>query len=175
MSTHVDLFSVIGGFALCLKGSTRTIMYCEIDTRARDVLLKQMSLGNLQVAPIEHDVRKVCPPPCDVLTAGWPCIGFSACGKREGFANEHSALFGHVLRIVKCSNPSVVILENTPAVASVGSKDQSPWQILSWFLCGLEAYWASGKSEFQTPAVCREWAGDLVQEQERYEDGWRNV
>ena len=37
-----------------------------------------------------------------------------------------------------------------------------PWQILAWFLTGLERYWASGQVEFQAPAACREWAGGLV-------------
>ena len=41
-----------------------------------------------------------------------------------------------------------------------------PSQILAWFLCGLERYWAGGQVEFEVPAACREWAGELVQEQD---------
>ena len=41
-----------------------------------------------------------------------------------------------------------------------------PWQLLAWFLTGLERYWASGQVEFQVPSACREWAGELVQEQD---------
>ena len=40
------------------------------------------------------------------------------------------------------------------------------WQILAWFLEGLKRYWASGQVEFQAPPACREWAGDLVKEQD---------
>ena len=41
-----------------------------------------------------------------------------------------------------------------------------PWQILAWFLRGLERYWATGQVEFQAPPACREWAGALVQDQD---------
>ena len=42
----------------------------------------------------------------------------------------------------------------------------APAQILAWFLQGLERYWASGQVEFEVPAGCREWAGELVEEQD---------
>ena len=42
----------------------------------------------------------------------------------------------------------------------------SPWQVLAWLLMGLKRYWASGRTEFQAPASCREWAGSLVHAQE---------
>ena len=62
--------------------------------------------------------------------------------------------------------------------------------ILAWLAAGLERYWATGQVEFQPPASCREWAGDLVEDQdalrawatETYEVGveddfvtWKNV
>ena len=50
--------------------------------------------------------------------------------------------------------------------AKIERAEAEPWKVLAWFLEGLEQYWASGHVEFQAPAVCREWAGDLVQEQD---------
>ena len=44
--------------------------------------------------------------------------------------------------------------------------EAEPWKLLAWFLEGLEAYWATGKVEFQAPAACREWAGVLVDDQD---------
>ena len=44
--------------------------------------------------------------------------------------------------------------------------EAEPWKILAWFLAGLERYWASGHVEFQAPSSCRQWAGDLVKEQD---------
>ena len=41
-----------------------------------------------------------------------------------------------------------------------------PHQILAWLLMGLKRYWNSGQAEFQVPKACRQWAGDLVQEQD---------
>ena len=116
MLTHLDLFSGIGGFALALKGVVTTKAFCEIDPTAQEVLKTHIDRGVFPHAHIVDDVRRLTSYKCDVITAGWPCIGFSVCGSRKGFDNEQSALFSHVLRVVKASNPKVVILENTPDV-----------------------------------------------------------
>ena len=50
--------------------------------------------------------------------------------------------------------------------AKIEALEARPWAILAWFLQGLERYWASGYLEFQVPAVCQQWADDLVQEQD---------
>ena len=49
-----------------------------------------------------------------------------------------------------------------------GSKIEAlqPWHILAWLLQGLQRYWASGQVEFCPPPACREWAGDIVSEQD---------
>lgn len=119
MLTHLDLFTGIGGFSLALRDAVQTKMYCEICPLARVVLQRQMTEGHLRKAPIADDIRLLNPPKCDVITAGWPCTGFSLAGNGEGFAQADSALFSHVLRIVRSTLPVVVILENTPAAAGV--------------------------------------------------------
>ena len=50
--------------------------------------------------------------------------------------------------------------------AKIEALEAQPWKILAWFLGGVEAYWASGKVEFQVPSACRQWAGELVHEQD---------
>ena len=116
MLTHLDLFSGVGGMSLALQSCSRTIGYCDIDERARRVLKANMQRGNLARAKVHEDVCTLAPPSCDLLSAGWPCIGFSCAGSRQGFGNEHSALFHQIIRVVRICRPRVIILENTPEV-----------------------------------------------------------
>ena len=117
MLSHLDLFSGIGGFAIALKSVACTKLFCEIDEDAIQVLQYHISRGMFPSAHIEVDVRALTQGgKYDVMTAGWPCTGFSVCGNRKGFKNVDSALFSHVLRVTRLSSPQVVIMENTPAV-----------------------------------------------------------
>ena len=117
MVRHLDLFSGVAGFALALKPVVSTVMFCEIDADAVDVLRRHIASHVFPKAQVVGDVRRLNPVPCDVVTAGWPCVGFSRCGNRKGFENEQSALFSEVIRVVKLSRPKVVVLENVPEVA----------------------------------------------------------
>lgn len=46
------------------------------------------------------------------------CIGFSSCGKREGYDNAQSGLFSEVVRLVKAIKPKFVFLENVRPIAT---------------------------------------------------------
>lgn len=104
----IDLFSGIGGISLALQGIAVTSAYCECDRHAIAVLRSNIRKKKLHDAPICDDVRAMtmhwmrkngCDRP-DLITAGFPCIGFSIAGKRLGFDNEQTALFHSILNII---------------------------------------------------------------------------
>jgi hypothetical protein len=46
------------------------------------------------------------------------CIGFSACGAKEGFSNAQSGLYTHVVRLFETLRPPLLFLENVPGLCS---------------------------------------------------------
>ena len=104
----LDLFSGIGGLTLALKGVARPVAYCEIEPAAVAVLVDRMKGGGLPKAPICPDVRLLTPQwvrenargAPQAIVAGFPWIGFSLAGKRDGYQNEQSGLFSHILRLL---------------------------------------------------------------------------
>ena len=76
-----------------------------------------MQRGRLPVAPIVADIRTFSNVPrADVVAAGFPCIGFSAAGKRRGFADSQTRLFFDMLRVIDAARPRLLFLENVPGV-----------------------------------------------------------
>jgi DNA-cytosine methyltransferase len=112
----VDLFSGIGGWTLALQEfmNCQTTMFCDIDVRSQSVLRARMKEGKLPQVPIHHDVTTLHlqPGECDILTAGFPCQGFSVIGSRQGTQNASSALVSEVFRLIEECQPSLVCLEN---------------------------------------------------------------
>jgi hypothetical protein len=129
--SSVDLFSGIGGITLALRGFVKPLMYCEIDPVCRSVLERNMKTGRLPRAPVCEDVLRLPDDPTmksilqkgtvDIVTGGWPCVGFSMFGKREGMDNKHSSLFFALMNVIDaCARPSFVFLENVPPVLRDG-------------------------------------------------------
>lgn len=123
MLTSVDLFTGIGGFTLALHDVCRPLLYCDIDAFARAVLVHNMAIGRLPEAPVLSDVRDtsaiidtLAGRRVDVVTMGFPCIGFSICGQRAGLGNVHSALLLDALTIIWTVRPSLVFMENTTSI-----------------------------------------------------------
>lgn len=116
----MDLFSGIGGMTLALQHISSPIMYCDKCPHARRILTKNMDLELLPRAPILHDVHEVLNTEItggvDLITAGFPCTGFSVAGRHEAFANADTALFHVLLDIVATVQPALVFLENTPSI-----------------------------------------------------------
>jgi site-specific DNA-cytosine methylase len=128
----LDLFSGIGGLTLALRGVAEPVAYCDIEPTARAVLEDRMARGLLPRAPVSDDVQTLTPAWLrargagrpQAVVAGFPCVGFSSAGLREGFANEASGLFREILRIVD-ENPTVawLFLENVPHIVNIGMGD----------------------------------------------------
>ena len=125
MSTYIDLFSGIGGFALALQDISQPRLYCDIEQSSQKVLIKHIKNKSLPPAPVIYDVkhvRKAILPHLrfQMIAAGFPCHGFSAAGQRKRFMNEHSSLFYELLRITKEFGPNLVFMENTPQIVASG-------------------------------------------------------
>jgi DNA-cytosine methyltransferase len=119
MLASVDLFSGTGGFALALKGIATPIMFCDRDKSVIHKLGGLMASGRLPTAPIVDDVRDLASikkavgsNKVDIITAGFPCVGFSSVGAREGLKNEQSNLFHAATDVVHALKPRMVLFEN---------------------------------------------------------------
>lgn len=96
MLRSLDLFSGIGGFSHALRGIARPVAYCEIDSFATSVLRARMAGGDLPEAPLCPDIVQLNRSwldanadggaEVDVVTAGFPCQGFSRLGLLKGQA-----------------------------------------------------------------------------------------
>ena len=129
MLSSLDLFTGIGGFAHGLRGVAKPAAYCEIDTHATSIIELRMSQGMLPPAPICADVTMLSRKwmeettghaVVDLITAGFPCQGFSLMGHRKGYAHNGSSLFRHVVRLVEDLKPALVLLENVPDIVQLG-------------------------------------------------------
>lgn len=144
----VDLFSGIGGISYALSGIVRPIAYCEIDPFCQSVLQRNMQLNRLPRAPVFQDVRTLTRKnlgrsKVDIITAGFPCIGFSNLGNKQGFENPQSSLFSEVVRLVDELHPSFVFMENVPRILDLGMKDiivefTRRGYDLSWCVCSAQ-------------------------------------
>ena len=125
---ELSLFSGAGGGLLAshyLIG-WRTILYCELDPYAREVLHARIREGHLDDAPIFDDVRslntRVLAPYRDlarrapvVVTAGFPCQPFSVAGKRQA-ADDERNLWPETSRVLREVRPRYALLENVPGL-----------------------------------------------------------
>ena len=119
---HADLFAGMGGMTLALHGTSAPALYCEIDSTAIAFLRREIASGQLPEAPIVKDVLDVASlcehGPVDIVTAGFPCVGFSAVGLKDGLADQRSGLFGAAVTAAAALQASHVFLENVPEVLS---------------------------------------------------------
>lgn len=60
---------------------------------------------------------------CVENSATHNCVGMSNSGKREGFANEQSGLYAHVVRLINETRPPFVLLENVAPIVELGMDD----------------------------------------------------
>lgn len=117
MLKSIDLFSGVGGFAVALKGIFRPVMYCDVDPVARGCMAHNILHKLIPKAPIHHDITELkSVPRADIVIGGFPCVGFSARGKREGFKHDGSGLFFEMMRILDESGAEAAFLENVAGV-----------------------------------------------------------
>ena len=130
----IDLFSGIGGITHALEGIAEPIAYCDWAEESREVLSTLMKRGKLPRAPICSDVRELTAAWLSknvadakaklrenlAIVGGFPCIGFSPMGLRQGFDHDESGLFSEILRLTDLLRPKLLFLENVPNVVKLG-------------------------------------------------------
>ena len=144
----VDLFTGIGGFVLGLKGVCSPMVYCDKDPGVQAALARMMADGRLPRAEVVGDVRAtdriveaVGGRKVDVLTAGFPCVGFSSVGLREGLDNEHSGLYRDTVKAIRALKPRMVLFENVvPVLTGHGHKDIK-YIVRTMSAAGYDARW----------------------------------
>ena len=139
MLTVLDLFSGIGGFSVGLeRAGLKTLAFCEVDPRARRVLLKHWPH-----VPIYEDITKMelgeLRP--DVICGGFPCQDLSLSGARVGLEGAKSRLFYEMLRLISEGRPKYAIFENVPYLLS--SKSGADFRAVLRALAGIgyDAEW----------------------------------
>lgn len=120
MLRTLDVFSGVGGITHALRGLATPVMYCEKDPECHAVMNKLMRANKLPRAPIHSDISKLTakdvPGKVDMIVAGFPCIGFSSCGLREGLDQPGSRLFFHVARLARELRPPLMFFENVEGI-----------------------------------------------------------
>ena len=122
MITIGSCFSGIGGFELGLESAipnSKTIWQIEQDQFCQQILKKHwphaLIHGDIKNATEQNLERP------DILCGGFPCQDISVAGKGEGIINgTRSSLFFDMWRLCMQLRPSIIILENVPALYSRG-------------------------------------------------------
>ena len=129
----LDLFSGTGGVSYALRGGiARTVAYCEACPDARAILEGNMASGNIDRAPVLEDVRTLDPgalPDVELIAGGFPCVGLSRAGRREGLAHPASALFYRVVEIAEALRPPLIFLENVSTIVDNGVLEEIEAQL----------------------------------------------
>jgi DNA (cytosine-5)-methyltransferase 1 len=109
--TVIGLFAGIGGIEVGLHDAGhRTILLCEIDPAAQEVLRERFP-----EIPLTADVREIeSIPDVGICAAGFPCQDLSQAGRTAGIGGTNSSLVAEVFRLVEKSNPRWLLLENVP-------------------------------------------------------------
>lgn len=111
---------ILGGHLL----GWRTVCAVECDAYAAQVLGQRQNDGALPAFPIWSDVCSFDGTHwrglVDVVSGGFPCQDISVAGSGAGLAGERSGLWEQMRRIIGEVRPSLVLVENSPALTSRG-------------------------------------------------------
>lgn len=69
------------------------------------------------------DVRRLRPPPCDILVGGFPCQDISVAGLQAGLAGAKSGLWGEMRRVIAECRPQRVLVENVRNLRTLGLRE----------------------------------------------------
>lgn len=124
----VGLFAGIGGIEVGLRASGHeTKLLCEIDESACSVLEERLA-----GVPIHADIATLdALPPCDLLTAGFPCQDLSQAGRTAGISGSQSSLVEHVFRLLDQADPGPtwLLLENVSFMLSLNRGQAMNWLV----------------------------------------------
>lgn len=110
-ATHLDLFSGIGGFAIAARAAGfRTIAFSEIEPYACQILKRHW-----KTVPNLGDIRSVRGVRANLVTGGFPCQPWSACGPQYGKEDARN-LWPEMCRVVSESGATWFVGENVPSI-----------------------------------------------------------
>lgn len=128
---ELSLFSGVGGGVLgtSLLGF-RTVGYVEAASFPQSTLLRRISDGLLDPAPIFGDVHAFLSEGwarryrgrVDLLSAGFPCPDFSLAGRRRGGGGDRN-LWPVTAAVIEAVAPTLVLLENVPGLRTAPGVD----------------------------------------------------
>lgn len=144
--TFVDLFAGIGGFHAALSDFGGTCAFAsEIDPKAAAVYLANWGIDPLGDITLDANDEVMNVPPCDILTAGFPCQPFSKSGAQRGMEETRGTLYWNILKVIQAHHPAMVLLENVRNLA--GPRHLHEWQVI------IETLREEGYVVSDTPAV----------------------
>ncbi|MFN8993867.1 MAG: DNA cytosine methyltransferase [Pseudomonadota bacterium] len=122
---ELALFAGAGGGILAGHSlGWRTVCAVERDAYAAQVLAQRQNDGALRPFPIWADVCSFDGRPwrglVDVVSGGFPCQDISLAGRGAGIEGARSGMWGHMARIIGEVRPSLVYVENSPAILTRG-------------------------------------------------------
>lgn len=130
MRNSVDLFTGIGGFCLALADVYKPVVYCDNSPDVQKMLGSLIKSGKLPKGKIVHDVRDIATildatkgKRIHMITAGFPCTGFSKSGSMEGLKNDASSLFFDTVKVIKAVKPDTVLFENVAEITKTKDLD----------------------------------------------------
>ena len=127
--TFAEHFAGIGGFRVALESlEGRCVFASEIAADARAIYASNFGADVLTDVGI-HELGHEALPPCDLLTAGFPCQSFTRPTGRfrgsraRGFRDMRGGLFFHLIRLLRAQRreapaalPRAILLENVPGL-----------------------------------------------------------
>jgi DNA-cytosine methyltransferase len=108
----LELFAGIAGITHGMRGFVEPVAFVEINKDAQEFLTWKFPEGKV-FGDVTTFSKEDFDEPIDMITAGFPCTGFSMAGVRNGFEHAESGLFSEVVRITKDYLPKFVFLENS--------------------------------------------------------------
>jgi DNA (cytosine-5)-methyltransferase 1 len=118
----LSLFSGAGGLDLGFEmAGFRHLEAIDIDKWS----IKTLKRNRPEWNPVEADIREYTPHftcEIDVITAGFPCQGFSLGGKRDS-RDERNTLYREIIRIAELTRPKIIIMENVLNLRTMISPD----------------------------------------------------
>lgn len=120
-STHLDLFSGIGGFAIAAERcGWETVAFCEREKFCQRVLQKHWP--SVPIIDDIHDLDGREYRGVSLLTGGFPCQPWSQAGKRLG-SDDDRALWSQMFRVIVEARPRFVLAENVVGIINLELDD----------------------------------------------------
>ena len=121
---HIELFAGLGGFRTAMQlvsASSSTSFVCKAFSEIEPNAVRsycanfdtdnEIAMGDI-VTFTENMQTLETLPRVDLVTGGFPCQSFSMMGEQRGFEDPRGNLFFNILRVIRQTTPSFVLLEN---------------------------------------------------------------